>query len=55
MPISVFIPTKIILCDEADVHICKSFVLGLHVEKSVLEGQSAEHREKNATCSPAVP
>lgn len=36
--ISVFITTKIILCAEAGVHVCKSFVLGLHVGRRVLDG-----------------
>lgn len=34
---SVFIPTRVILCAETGVHLCKSFVLGLDVSRSVLE------------------
>lgn len=36
--ISVFITTKIILCAETGVRVCKSFVPGLHMGRSVLEG-----------------
>lgn len=36
--ISVFITVRIMLCAETGVHVCKSFVPGLHVGQSVLGG-----------------
>lgn len=36
--ISFFITTKIILCANTGIHVCKSFVPGLHMGRSVLEG-----------------